>query len=115
MLADRLESEGLAHLAKLSAEMNPAEHASATALARAARGMLTQSDSTVIDSLPGIGVPTLVVVGEKDRGYLAASEYMTRKIPGAERAVIPNAGHAANLHQPEAFNEALGDFLERLE
>jgi len=28
--------------------------------------------------------------------------------------VIPNAGHAANIDQPEAFNAAVMDFLDRL-
>jgi len=53
-------------------------------------------------------------VGEKDRGYLAASDYMAQKIPDAEQVVIANAGHAVNLHQPDHFNEAVGSFLERV-
>jgi pimeloyl-ACP methyl ester carboxylesterase len=28
--------------------------------------------------------------------------------------VIPHAGHAANIDQPEAFNRAIGDFLDAL-
>jgi len=28
--------------------------------------------------------------------------------------VIPDAGHAANLHQPLAFNRAMGTFLAGL-
>lgn len=114
-LARRLERDGLEHLTKLSSEMDPSEHRSATGLAMAAGGMLVQRDSAVIDSLPEIAVPTLVVVGEKDRGYLAASDYMAHKIPGAERVVIAHAGHAVNLHQPDHFNDAVGSFLERLE
>ena len=113
-LARRLERDGLEHLAKLSSEMDPSEHSSASGLAMAAGGMLTQRDSTVLDSLPEIAVPALVIGGEKDRGYLAASDYMARKIPDAEQVVIANAGHAVNLHQPDHFNEALGSFLERV-
>lgn len=113
-LADRLDQRGLEHLAKLSTEMDPSEHRSAAGLARAARGMLTQHDRSVIDSLPDIRVPTLVIVGEKDRAYRGPSDYMAAKIPGAQLAVIENAGHAVNLHQPERFDEVLGAFLERL-
>jgi len=113
-LGDRLDERGLEHLSSLSQEMNPAEHESAEGLARAARGMLTQDSSHVIDSLPSIAVPTLVIVGEKDRAYLAASDYMARKIPGAEKVVIENAGHAVNLHQPERFNAVLRDFTGRV-
>jgi pimeloyl-ACP methyl ester carboxylesterase len=113
-LARRLERDGLEHLTKLSSEMNPPEHNSAAGLAMAAAGMLTQRDSSVIDSLTEIGVPTLVIVGEKDRTYLAASNYMARKIPDATQVVIPNAGHAVNFHQPAHFNETVEAFLERV-
>ncbi len=80
----------------------------------AARGLLTQRDGAVIDSLHSIAVPTLVIVGAKDRAYLAASEYMAEKIPDATQVVIPNAGHAVYLHQPDRFNETVGSFLERI-
>ena len=113
-LARRLERDGLQTLTKLGSEMNASEHDSASGLAMAACGMLTQRDSAVIDALPDIAVPTLVIVGEKDRSYLAASDYMAKKIPGATRVVIPNAGHAVNLHQPDLFNETVGSFLERV-
>jgi pimeloyl-ACP methyl ester carboxylesterase len=36
---------------------------------------------------------------------------MAAKIPGAMKVVIPDAGHAANLHQPAAFNAAVEKFL----
>jgi pimeloyl-ACP methyl ester carboxylesterase len=83
-------------------------------LARAARGILAQHDDHVIASLPSIQVPTLVVVGEDDQPFRNAADYMAAKIPGAECVVIPAAGHAANLDQPEAFNAAVRAFLARL-
>jgi pimeloyl-ACP methyl ester carboxylesterase len=94
--------------------MDPSDHNSAAGLAMAAGGMLTQRDSGVIDSLSKIAVPTLVIVGEKDRAYLAASNYMARKIPDARQVVIPNAGHAVNFHQPAHFNQTVEAFLERV-
>lgn len=39
---------------------------------------------------------------------------MVAKIPGARLEVIRNAGHAANLDNPEAFNRVLLDFLDSL-
>ncbi|HYM71608.1 MAG TPA: hypothetical protein VET89_01410, partial [Stellaceae bacterium] len=56
----------------------------------------------------------LVLVGSEDKNFLAAADYMAGKIPGARQAVIPAAGHAANLDQPTAFNRAVGDFLAAL-
>ena len=73
--------------------------------------MLTQRDSSVIESLPTIAVPSIVVVGANDTPFLAASDYMAAKIPGARKAVIPDAGHAANIDQPQAFNTAILAFL----
>ena len=110
--AERYEAEGLGDLAKASAEVRAASHRDATGLARAARGMLTQRDARVIESLPDIGVPAIVMVGENDTPFLAASDYMAAKIPGARKAVIPAAGHAANIDNPQAFNAALVGFLE---
>ncbi len=87
------------------------EHRGAEGLARAARGTLKQVDSRVIKSLPEIEVPTLALVGDKDRGYLAGTSYMAAKIPGAVHVVISDAGHATNIQQPEAFNKAVRTFL----
>src|SRR4029079_5322887 len=63
---------------------------------------------------PHIAVPTLVLVGSEDKNFLAAADYMAGKIPGATKIVIPGAGHAANLDQPAAFNQAVDDFLAAL-
>jgi pimeloyl-ACP methyl ester carboxylesterase len=59
-------------------------------------------------------VPSIVIVGANDTPFLAASDYMTAKIPGAEKAVIPDAGHAANIDQPKAFNAAVEAFIANL-
>ena len=109
--ARRYETEGLGRLAGGSPEMRTSTQRSADGLARAARGMLTQKDARVISSLPAISVPALVVVGADDTPFLAASDYMAAKIPGAKKVVIDKAGHAANIDQPEAFNQAVLAFL----
>lgn len=109
--AERYESEGLARLADGSPEMRQSHHRDATGLALAARGMLAQRDARVISGLPQIAVPSIVVVGANDTPFLAASDYMASKIPGAKKVVIADAGHAANLDQPEAFNAAILSFL----
>jgi pimeloyl-ACP methyl ester carboxylesterase len=111
---DRFEREGLAVLKSLSRERSTVSHRDASGLARAARGMLTQRDARVIESLPDIKVPSLVVVGADDTPFLAASDYMAAKIPGAGKVVIPSAGHAVNIDQPQAFIEAVLPFLDDL-
>ena len=88
------------------------QHRSAEGLALAAEGILQQYDARVIDSLPGISVPTLVLVGADDTPFLAASSYMSERIPGARKVILENAGHVANIDQPEQFNKAVEDFLD---
>ncbi|MFQ5898290.1 MAG: alpha/beta fold hydrolase [Candidatus Methylomirabilia bacterium] len=82
-------------------------------LAHVNRKILVIPDSRLIDLLPRVAVPTLVLVGAEDIEYRAAADYMARKIPGAERVVLEKAGHGANVDQPEAFNQAILDFLAR--
>lgn len=112
---DRFDHEGLDMLKSLSPERASVTHRNARGLALAARGMLAQRDARVIESLPDIKVPSLVVVGADDTPFLAASDYMAVKIPGAQKAVIPNAGHAVNIDQPQPFIDAVLPFLDGLE
>jgi pimeloyl-ACP methyl ester carboxylesterase len=112
---DRFDREGLDMLKSLSAERASVTHRNAKGLALAARGMLAQRDARVIESLPEIKVPSLVVVGADDTPFLAASDYMAAKIPGAQKVVIPNAGHAVNIDQPQPFIDAVLPFLDGLE
>ena len=112
---DRFEREGLEVLKSASRERSSVTHRDASGLAHAARGMLTQRDARVIESLPDIKVPSLVVVGADDTPFLAASDYMAAKIPGAQKVVIPAAGHAVNIDQPQAFIDAVLPFLDGLD
>ena len=108
-----LEARGLAAL-NTSDEVKLTRHRDATGLAHAARGMLAQEGSAVIDGLGAIRVPTLVIVGDQDQPFVAPSEYMAKKIAGARLEVIRGAGHSSNLDQPEAFNRVLREFLQGL-
>jgi len=109
--AARLEQDGLSALGD---GPRPPDSAHPMGLAHAARGMLTQQDGRVIDSLPSIDVPVLVIVGADDRPFLGAAEYLAAKIPWAEHVVIPNAGHSSNRDQPELFNQQVRKFLASL-
>ena len=112
--ADKLDREGLDVLKAATRERASASHRNAKGLALAARGMLTQRDARVIELLPEINVPSLIVVGADDTPFLAASDYMAAKIPGAQKIVIPAAGHAVNIDQPQAFVDAVVAFLKNL-
>lgn len=61
--------------------------------------------------LASLAVPTLVVVGEEDAGYLPASRRMAAAIPGAELAVIAAAAHSPQFENPAAWWAAVAPFL----
>lgn len=82
--------------------------------AAALRGRAERPDYTAM--LPGIAVPTLVVVGSDDVFTpVADAEYLHRRIPGARLAVVEGAGHLPNLERPAAFGEALAGLLAAVE
>ena len=108
-----LEAQGLAALGG-SHEVQADKHRSADGLAKAARGMLTRTDGRAIESLPGINIPALVLVGADDERFIAPTDYMAAKIPAARKVVIPDAGHGPNVDQPALFNQAMAEFLDGL-
>ena len=110
--ARALEKRGMDAL-PAGEELHGNLHTSAVALAQAIRGFVTQHDASIMDGLPSITVPVLVLVGGKDRGYLNAADYFEAKLPKATKVVVPDAGHAVNRHQPAAVNAALLDLVER--
>jgi pimeloyl-ACP methyl ester carboxylesterase len=110
--ADAIERDGA--LGSASSEVGQARHRDVLGVAHAARHVLTQVDGRVMDSLPHIAVPTLIVVGADDTNFLGAADYMLKSIPGSRKVVIDDAGHASNLDQPEVFNAAVTDFLRSL-
>jgi pimeloyl-ACP methyl ester carboxylesterase len=79
---------------------------------RAALGALVHFDRRA--ALPALRMPTLCLAAAHDR--TAPPEVMQRMsahIPGAEYVCLPDAGHIANVEQPEAFNRAVVQFLGR--
>lgn len=75
--------------------------------------MKQRPDST--DGLAAIGVPTLIIVGEKDAITPPdAARKMHEHIGGSRLVVIPEVGHLSNLESPQEFNDALADFLKEV-
>ncbi|MBR1167325.1 alpha/beta fold hydrolase [Bradyrhizobium liaoningense] len=66
-------------------------------------------------TLGNISVPTLLLSGSKDNNAPAPMMAKTATfIPGAEYVALAGVGHLANLERPDAFDEALGRFLNSL-
>lgn len=106
LVSAQASPELIAELADIMAEVRPAGYRHA-AIALAA--------ADVSAYLPSIAVPTLVIHGTEDRVVpLETGEQLARAIPGAQLVVLPGAGHVSNQEQPEAFNTAVREFLQRL-
>jgi pimeloyl-ACP methyl ester carboxylesterase len=115
--AIRLQNEGIGVLlneALTEARKELLRRQDPFGLAYMSRKVVAQYDSWVIDSLGRIQVPSLILVGEKDTAFLQAGQYMAKTIPGAEHVVVPGAGHAANVDNTEFFNNALLNFLRKM-
>jgi pimeloyl-ACP methyl ester carboxylesterase len=66
------------------------------------------------ERLEALPVPALIVVGDEDEPCIEPALFMFRHIPGASLMVLPRTGHAVNLEEPAAFNQALRDFFDEV-
>ncbi|MFM1916637.1 MAG: Carboxylesterase YbfK [Actinomycetota bacterium] len=58
--------------------------------------------------LPGINIPTVILVGElDDETPVAYAEAIDELMPNSKVVVIPGAGHLLNLEAPDAVNAAI--------
>jgi len=86
---------------------------SAAGLAAALRQLGTGAQEPLWARLPELAMPVLLVAGELDAKFAALAERMAGAVgPRARVALVPGAGHAAHLEQPERFGELAERFLE---
>ena len=78
------------------------------------RAILELPHDEIIASLASTRVPSLILCGEFDLRYLAATDVLASKIPGAEKVILKGAGHVSNLDRPELFNACVSSFLDRI-
>jgi len=65
--------------------------------------------------IPGLRMPTLILNGDHDLPFaLILADSLERRIPGARRVIIKDAGHSAHLARPMQFNQALLTFFATL-
>ena len=72
------------------------------------------TDVNAFERIHELEMPTLVVIGNRDKGFVGAAPKIIAQIRPdlAHSITIEDAGHAANLEQPEAFETALFGFAE---
>jgi pimeloyl-ACP methyl ester carboxylesterase len=74
--------------------------------------MVAQPDR--LEALRSVEVPTLVMVGEQDGGYVGPSRRMASALPNGRLAVIADAGHSPQFEAPEEWWSVLTSFLEEI-
>jgi pimeloyl-ACP methyl ester carboxylesterase len=70
---------------------------------------------TLVEEMRRINMPTLIITGDEDWPCLLPGILMKQSIPTAALAVMPNAGHAINIEDPDEYNRIVGDFLAQVE
>jgi pimeloyl-ACP methyl ester carboxylesterase len=79
---------------------------------RQQRAIMARPDSR--SQLPGIEIPTLVLVGDDDAiTPPELAREMAEMIEWSSLVVVPGAGHLSTLEQPEAVTEAMKAWLDR--
>lgn len=69
----------------------------------------------VLDELPRIRVPTLVIAGAEDTPIPPKmAKRLAAAIPQARFEVIPGAGHSSSVEQPTKITAAISNFIEQL-
>ncbi len=125
VLARRLEEEGLEAFLDdwlalpLFGGLSPAaQHRDARlendarALATSLRLAGTGAQEPLWDRLHVVEAPVLVVAGELDTTFVATGKRLVDAIgSNAELRLVPGAGHAAHLEQPQAFLDAVRPWL----
>lgn len=70
--------------------------------------VVRQRDSLVMDGLPEITCPAMLVIGTADHElYLAGSRYLAARLPHAELVEVDGAGHDVHVDRPEQVNDAI--------
>jgi len=66
------------------------------------------------DDLKKITTPTAIVLGDHDEAISREhTDYLAKTIPGAELIILKDASHFAMLQDPEGYNKAVRDFIDK--
>lgn len=72
-------------------------------------------EPVALTRLSAITAPTLVIVGGEDQAPLHdIADLLMAQVAGAQKVIIPDAGHHPNLEQPELFHQAVQTFLQNI-
>lgn len=128
-LADKIETRGIAWFveywqalpmwasqARLSPQARLAQRKQRlrchpAGLAGSLRGLGTGAQPSLWEMLPGLQMPTLLIVGALDSKFRQFNAAMSDAIPDARLEIIAGAGHNAHLEKPRQFAGLLAAHL----
>ncbi|WP_370631869.1 alpha/beta fold hydrolase [Phyllobacterium lublinensis] len=77
-------------------------------------GMWASQPNWSDDDLKKINTPVAIVVGDHDEAITREhTDYLAKTIPGAELIILDNTSHFAMLQDPEGYNKAVRDFIDK--
>ena len=86
---------------------------SAAVITAAMRAIMMRSDASALFAT--IHCPVLVSNGAEDKLTTPdTAKSISARIPGSQLRLLADAGHISNMEQPEAFNQALLDHIEKV-
>jgi len=72
-------------------------------------------EPTAVNRISKIHVPTLIIAGDMDTPKtLACADFLATHIPGAKKVTMHGVAHLLNMEHPQAFNQHVVSFLDRL-
>jgi 3-oxoadipate enol-lactonase len=81
-------------------------------ITRATTGVITRQG--IYDEIHKIKAPTLILVGDQDVATPpSVAQRIHARIPHAQFAIIPGAGHTSTVEEPDAVNAAILAFLSK--
>lgn len=66
------------------------------------------------DRLGAVGIPVVVLAGERDRRYVAIGQRLADALPRGDLRVVPGAGHAIPLEAPDAIRAAVAGLTRHM-
>ena len=67
------------------------------------------------DEIRKLATPALIVVGDEDERCIEPSLFLKKTLSASGLVMMAKTGHVVNLEEPDLFNQAVGDFLARVD
>ena len=80
-------------------------------LAAALAGLGTGTLPSLWSDLGQLQLPVLLIAGERDTKFVDIARRMSGSLPDVRIAVVPDVGHAVHLEAPDAWADAVEDFV----